>query len=153
MFCPICKCEFRSGFTRCEGCDTDLVEELASTDEPSISPAGSPAPAVGPMAEYCGFLDLDEARQARDTLRRERIAADILIQEGPETGPDGPIQEEYWLRVEATRFRLAAPILGFDRAEQAADDAETSTCGTCGYQFAAEEQFCPGCGSRFEPER
>jgi hypothetical protein len=152
MFCPICNCEFRSGFTRCEGCDTDLVEELASVDEPSAAPAEPVPAAFIPMADYCGFLDLDEARQARDVLRRERIVSDILIREGPETSPDGPIQEEYWLRVEAARFRMAAPILGFDQAEQGVDDTETSTCSKCGYQFAAQEQFCPGCGTRFEPE-
>jgi len=28
MFCPICKVEYRSGFTRCTDCDVDLVEEL-----------------------------------------------------------------------------------------------------------------------------
>jgi hypothetical protein len=33
MFCPQCKAEHRSGFTRCSDCDVDLVEELPA--EPS----------------------------------------------------------------------------------------------------------------------
>jgi hypothetical protein len=28
MFCPICKAEYRQGFTRCSDCDFDLVETL-----------------------------------------------------------------------------------------------------------------------------
>ena len=28
MFCPVCRDEFRSGFTRCEDCDAVLVESL-----------------------------------------------------------------------------------------------------------------------------
>jgi hypothetical protein len=28
MFCPVCKAEYRSGFSRCADCDVDLVEEL-----------------------------------------------------------------------------------------------------------------------------
>ena len=29
MFCPVCKVEYRSGFSRCADCDVDLVEELS----------------------------------------------------------------------------------------------------------------------------
>jgi hypothetical protein len=29
MFCPECKAEYRSGFTRCVDCDVDLVQELS----------------------------------------------------------------------------------------------------------------------------
>lgn len=28
MFCPVCKAEYRRGFTRCSDCDVDLVREL-----------------------------------------------------------------------------------------------------------------------------
>jgi hypothetical protein len=28
MFCPVCRVEYRSGFTRCADCDVDLVQEL-----------------------------------------------------------------------------------------------------------------------------
>jgi hypothetical protein len=36
MFCPICKAEYREGFSRCADCDVDLVDELE--DEPKESP-------------------------------------------------------------------------------------------------------------------
>jgi hypothetical protein len=33
MFCPVCKYEFRRGFTRCNTCDVDLVETLPAEEE------------------------------------------------------------------------------------------------------------------------
>jgi len=32
MFCPECRAEYRPGFTRCYGCDVDLVQELSESD-------------------------------------------------------------------------------------------------------------------------
>ncbi len=29
MFCPVCKAEYRTGFTHCSDCDVDLVERLS----------------------------------------------------------------------------------------------------------------------------
>ena len=43
MFCPDCRDEYRSGFTRCGTCDVALVETLLS-EKPV-----SPAPAVAEM--------------------------------------------------------------------------------------------------------
>lgn len=33
MFCPICKAEYREGFSRCADCDVDLVPELEPEQE------------------------------------------------------------------------------------------------------------------------
>ncbi len=33
MFCPVCKAEYREGFTRCADCDVDLVEALEAEEE------------------------------------------------------------------------------------------------------------------------
>jgi hypothetical protein len=39
MFCPSCKAEYRSGFTRCADCDVELVYELpVAAEEPSHDP-------------------------------------------------------------------------------------------------------------------
>ncbi len=35
MFCPICKSEYRDGFTRCSDCDADLVSNLQSSSHES----------------------------------------------------------------------------------------------------------------------
>lgn len=33
MFCPVCKYEYRSGFTHCNDCDVDLVDALPSEED------------------------------------------------------------------------------------------------------------------------
>jgi hypothetical protein len=38
MHCPQCRCEFRPGFTHCNTCDVDLVEELPPKDHPKEEP-------------------------------------------------------------------------------------------------------------------
>jgi hypothetical protein len=40
MFCPNCGIEYRPGFTHCNDCDVDLVEELPSEGEPTEGEAG-----------------------------------------------------------------------------------------------------------------
>jgi hypothetical protein len=36
MFCPICRSEYREGFTICAECDAQLVEELPSEPDPEF---------------------------------------------------------------------------------------------------------------------
>ena len=38
MFCPVCKYEFRCGFTRCNTCDVDLVDALPPEEEVDHTP-------------------------------------------------------------------------------------------------------------------
>ena len=111
MFCPTCKDEFRPGFTRCGACSVDLVESLSA---PASRPAPPPPAVAGPvhLADYCGFLSLEEAREARDRLRADRIRSEIVIREAPEAPLDHPVSEEYWLRVDAARLREVASVLG-----------------------------------------
>jgi hypothetical protein len=33
MFCPVCKSEYREGFTKCSDCGVDLVKQLANDSE------------------------------------------------------------------------------------------------------------------------
>lgn len=160
MFCPRCKDEFRPGFTRCEGCGVDLVEN------PHDVPAANAAPGVGPVAgtraaqvpvamvEYCGFLELEEARSARDQLRLQRIRSEIVIRDTADPQAGGPAGEEYWLRVEHKRFREAAAALGYDPVDagEAEAEEETFSCGDCGLEVSDQETFCPGCGARFEDD-
>ena len=58
MFCPVCKVEYRSGFSRCTDCDVDLVQELPAEPvrtktEKAIADKGqvkSPAKSVATFA-------------------------------------------------------------------------------------------------------
>ena len=150
MFCPKCQDEFRLGFTRCARCNVDLVDDLAAVKQEASTVAREPAMAVR-FAEYCGYLSLEEARQARDQLRRERIRYEIVLREPPEAAWDEPAQEEYWLRVDASQAKRVTQILG--DVPTATDDTkedDSFACGDCGQQVAAEEVFCPKCGARFD---
>jgi len=71
----------------------------ASGREPAPRPHAAPVRFV----DYCGFLALDEARHARERLRDAGIRAEILIRDAPPVDAGGPIEEEYWLRVDASR--------------------------------------------------
>jgi hypothetical protein len=36
MFCPKCRSEYRTGFTRCNDCDVALVDDLAAEEQPEF---------------------------------------------------------------------------------------------------------------------
>ena len=153
MFCPVCKDEFRPGFTRCQTCNVDLVEDLSQEKPRSSGTPDEPQPQVR-VADYCGFLALDEARGARELLKQHAIRSDILIREAAAEA-EGRLQEEYWLRVEAERFAQVASILGYDAADAADNVADNVAddeiaCSDCGQGVKAEETFCPSCGARFD---
>jgi hypothetical protein len=40
MFCPVCKAEYRFGFTHCSDCDVDLVETLDSSADSDAAQSG-----------------------------------------------------------------------------------------------------------------
>jgi len=147
MFCPVCRSEYRPGFSRCPSCEVDLVEEAHST-ETSARPARR---AAGPMVEYCGFLSLDEAREARGRLRTEKIVSEIVIRDGEDADSTGSFKEEYWLRVPSSVYKATAAVLGYDfDAGSAGEQGKDLSCSDCGKNVGAEEVFCPHCGARFE---
>jgi hypothetical protein len=104
------------------------------------------------MGEYCGFLVLDEARSARDRLRERRIRCEIAVREPLDADWESPVQEEYWLRVDATRVKEVAALIGdvpeIDRTDE---PVETGfACGDCGHQVPENAAGCPECGARFD---
>ena len=149
MFCPKCQDEFRPEFTHCGRCNVDLVDDLAAVEQ-EASVEREPEMTVR-FTEYCGYLSLEEAREARDQLRRERIRYEIVLRESPEADWDEPAREEYWLRIDASQAKRVVQILGGVPA--VADDPEDDdgfACGDCGQTVATEEAFCPKCGARFD---
>jgi len=143
MFCPTCKDEFRAGFTRCASCGTELVEDLSQVKEAPAEPARPPADGPVRVADYCGFFTLDEARASRDILRGKGIRSEIAIRDAP-SAPGEPVEEEYWLRVEATLMRQAAALL--DEAAPEPDDADAALCGSCAKEVPDDADACPHCG-------
>jgi hypothetical protein len=54
MFCPVCKYEFRRGFTHCNTCDVDLVETLPQEEEVDHSPPPTAAQMDHPTLLWSG---------------------------------------------------------------------------------------------------
>jgi len=82
MICPLCKAEYRQGFTRCADCDVDLVYTIPTTESYRASPTASPGESdEDPFcsiwqgddsrihAELCSVLD--DASIAHKTVRRQ----------------------------------------------------------------------------------
>ena len=150
MFCPQCRDEFRPGFTRCGRCNVDLVRDLSEVGRPA---GEAPAePAVVRMGEYCGFLALDEARSARDRLRERRIRSEIVVREPLDAAWESPVQEEYWLRVDASRIKEVAALIGDVPEVDPADEPDGTgfACGDCGHFVPEDAASCAKCGARFE---
>jgi len=70
MFCPVCKYEFRRGFTHCNQCDVDLVDALPQEEEVNHAPPPTAAQMDHPTLLWSGAnggifsaltLALDEA--------------------------------------------------------------------------------------------
>jgi hypothetical protein len=149
MFCPSCRDEFRPGFTRCERCQEDLVDDLSQVEsDRAAAPAPAPRESVA-MIDYCGFFSLEEAAQARALLRRHRIRTEIVLREPPDLDWDAPPKDEFWLRVDASRGREVQKLVDTPQPE-APSAGETFACSECGHDVAEAESFCPSCGARFD---
>ena len=148
MFCPVCRDEYRSGFTRCATCDVDLVGDLGKAARPDGAKTIPLTESMRvTMADYCGFVTLEDAREARTRLWGHGIPSEIAIRLQPGEEFPTPDREEFWLRIPPTERRVVMQILGYDEAEPS---QETFACSDCGKSVGVDESFCPHCGSRFE---
>ena len=154
MFCPVCHDEFRPGFTRCASCGVDLVASLdgsaTAAPEPDQAPDDEPRSDPGePAVNYCGFLDLESAREAKAALGRAGLRAEVLIRDADGIGG----KEEYWLRVPPSSFARAMGVLGYDESGGATGDEageDEVLCSACGAVVDAEADRCSACGEPFE---
>lgn len=150
MFCPVCRDEYRPGFARCATCDVPLVASLDEKAPAKAAPVLAEVAAEEATANFCGFLTLDEARHARDSVKKAGMPAEILIRDAPPPAGE-PAAEEYWLRVRPRDFRAIVGIVGFEPAHSDdEDDAGVFGCAECGTTVPASAERCPGCGLRFE---
>ena len=107
--------------------------------------AAAPAVQAEPTSLYCGFLSLEEARDAKRRMRGAGFHAEILIRDGRDA--DGHEIEEYWLLIPPRAFTAAQRIVGFDHAETAVEEV---LCSVCDRPVREDADACPHCGARFE---
>jgi hypothetical protein len=95
MFCPVCKAEYRFGFTKCSDCVVDLVEHLSDD-------AGAPVEAVGdPEAMDVLWAGVDARTSA--SIRRVLDAAKIAYKEDSVESQFMPAFRQSIYRIEVRR--------------------------------------------------
>jgi hypothetical protein len=128
MFCPVCKAEYREGFSRCADCDVDLVWELPAAALVAPEPPASP----GDLDEdpFCAFWSGDDPRihaELCELLDKERIPHKTVR------------REDHLFRISRyPAFQIGIPFSMFERAEAAVKEAYGSeTEAEAGAQDAA----------------
>lgn len=152
MFCPQCRCEYRKGIEFCATCDVALVAQMSGSvaPTPALEVFTRSADADEALVSHCGFVALDDARHARDTLRVQGIRSDILIRYAAPVGPTGTPEEEYWLRVPASMRAAVDDLLGDLEDLEVVSEEGAVACSDCGKPVAEDENTCPHCGAQFE---
>jgi len=106
MFCPQCKAEYRSGFTRCPDCNVDLVEHLPEPGHGPISTTDLPDES---LKEIWAGDDEGECNSICDLLKDAEIPFKVK--------QPNPQFLKHW----DSRFRIGVPPNYFDRAAEIID--------------------------------
>ena len=77
MFCPECKAEYREGFTKCSGCDVDLVDALVKPELEQRDVESEEFLGIADPVEIERFLDVRRAEFAVSVLDGSGIKACI----------------------------------------------------------------------------
>jgi len=137
MFCPICKAEYRLGFTQCSDCQVPLVETLP--DERADPTSGTDTDATPTAVKLWDGSDFSAFAAIREALRDASIAY-----EGPESraplwgkGPQQPFTIWVQKQDEDAAREILADVLG---ENELPDTEETSEAGTEEEQNEADAQ-------------
>lgn len=136
MFCPVCKYEFRRGFTHCNTCDVDLVETLPPEEEIDHSAPATAAQMDHPTLLWSGasggiFSALTTALDdAQIPYNKEELDARLVF-----TSQHGDL--EIW--VPAANLPQAQPILDAVLANPLNSEEATSRVPELEAESAAPE--------------
>jgi len=112
MFCPVCKAEYRQGFTRCADCDVELVLELPAA---AIVPHAAAAPGDPEEDPFCSFWTGDDPRilaELSGLLEKEGIPQKTIR------------REDHLFHISSyPAFQIGIPFSMFERAEAAVKEA------------------------------
>jgi hypothetical protein len=112
MFCPVCKAEYRQGFTRCADCDVELVYELPTGAVVPIEPIEAGDPEEDP---FCSFWKGDDPR----------VHAELCELLGEKGIPCKTVRRQDHLfnwNIKSA-FEIGVPFSQFGRAEAAIKEA------------------------------
>jgi hypothetical protein len=112
MFCPICRAEYREGFTRCADCSVELVYEPPAAALAVVEAVEPGDPEEDP---FCSFWKGDDPR----------VHAELCELLGEQGIPHKTIRRQDHLFNWNTKsaFEIGVPFSQFDRAEAAVKEA------------------------------
>ncbi len=147
-FCPNCGAEFRAGFTECNTCQVQLVEEQdggLELNEENVHQAFEGKELV-PISRG----PLDAVKETHNLLSEKRILSIILPDEtAPKLG-DTPLR--MILAVDKDSLPAAAQVLGQEFQHLVEEEGLTpaqlsdESCPACGAKVPDDAEECPECG-------
>jgi hypothetical protein len=111
MFCPLCKAEYREGFTRCATCDADLVD---------ASPGGLPPSDSGENPEDASYILLwrGENSLTYAAIQDALVEAHIHWRENPPRNHNAPLMLGLPTDFEARfGFEILVPAKELEKAQ------------------------------------
>ncbi|HUU00790.1 MAG TPA: hypothetical protein VM425_05045 [Myxococcota bacterium] len=148
-FCPVCLCEFREGFTRCNNCGVDLVDHLEQ--EMELSEENIRAALEGKELVLVTRGELEVVKETRDLLSSRRIASIVVDDEEAKLPPGAP--PRVMLAVSKDDVEAAARVLGdkfqqmvAEEGQELAGELKYDSCPACGTRIPENAEECPECG-------
>lgn len=96
--CPKCKSEYRDGFTRCDDCEVDLVENLLTEE-------------VTDFIEFYSCPDRMEAEKLRAELVENKIGCNLHVVESSSFPTGGGVMSVVHLFIDNERKEQAREII------------------------------------------
>lgn len=112
MFCPVCKAEYRQGFTRCADCDVELVWELPAE---AIVRHVTAEPGDSDEDPFCSFWSGDDPRihaELCELLDKENIPHKTVLR-----------ADHLFHISNFPAFQIGIPFSRFERGEAAVKEA------------------------------
>jgi hypothetical protein len=115
MYCPLCKAEYRQGFTQCSDCQVPLVHSLNDAGDTQVSSAGLSEANSRDLKQIWQGLSLEASQYTRNVLEAAKIPSISGFYE-PKLirGVQGTI---YWVAVRSRDWDAARAALGSDEEE------------------------------------
>ena len=140
MFCPVCRAEYRQGFTRCADCDVELVSELPAA---AMVRQGTGESGESEEDPFCSFWKGDDPRilaELCELLDKEKIPYKTVR------------REDHVFNISSyAAFQIGIPFSMFERAEAIIKDAygDDEAIEPASRLLPVDSDHIPG--TRFDP--